>query len=243
MQVAVYEHFLTQKQRLARAGTWGGLAVLFIGFAIAIFAEYIAQYVGQTGVLFVMYAAMITGLIAFNNGRNAAMRWVSRPREDEILASSLMRRGLDDRYWLLNYMKQTPAHHILVGPPGVYVLHVRAQDGDIVNQGKSWSRKMGLSSILRNLFEGSFGNPTAEAWRDVAAVRRHLASVLPAEEAQAVPVQPLVVFTNPRAKLTLREPEVPVVTPNNLYTYMRRQLKENRLNADQLQLIGQSFGL
>lgn len=233
MQVVVNQRFIDKRSQWARLGTWGGLAILTAGFGVSFFPEYLGA----------SWAAMIVGVSAFNYGRYNAVRWGQRPRQDEIIATYGL-KGLDHRYRLLNYMPQTPgAGHVLVGPSGVYVIHVRRQDGTITNVGSRWSRKAGLGVFLRALVEGGFGNPTHDALREANSVHQYFVKAFGEEEAARIPVFPLIVFIDARARLSLREPTVPVLMLAEVRNYMRRQLKENRLSAEQLKQIDEAFGL
>ena len=202
MQVVVNQKFLDRRSLYARVGTWGGIAALTIGFGISFLPEYIM----------VSWFALILGLTAFNIGHYNSSRYVTRPREDEILAYGL--KGLDHRFRLLNYMKETPnASHVLVGPSGVYPIHIRRDEGTITNKGNKWSRKPNLAVFLRTLFEGGLGNPTNDALREAGVVRRFLMKSLGEEAGTAIPITPMIVFSEQRVKLDLQGPAVPVFTP------------------------------
>ena len=242
MQVVVNERFLERRARISRLATWGGLAVLLVGFVISLAIEPLTQWLEPQWTMALTWILMIGGISAFNTGRFYNVRWVMRPREDEVLAHGL--KGLDHRYRFLNYMPNTPeALHVLVGPAGVFVLHARRQDGEITNRGDKWRRKLGITAILRSFFEGAFGNPTQDALRETGAVRKLLASEFSEEELTQLPFQPLIVFMDPRAKLTVSEPAVPVMTPKELKDFARKLRKESRLSQAQLERIAAAYGL
>ncbi|MHB1004948.1 MAG: nuclease-related domain-containing protein [Chloroflexota bacterium] len=232
MQVVVNQKFLDRRALYARIGTWGGIGALTAGFVISFFPEYIIA----------SWVALILGLTAFNIGHYNSSRYVTRPREDEVLAYGL--KGLDHRFRLLNYMKETPSvSHILVGPSGVYPIHVRRDEGTISNRGNKWSRKPSIAVFLRTMFEGGLGNPTNESLREAGAVRKFLTQSLGEEKGAVVPITPLIVFSDQRTKLDVQGPSVPVFTPRELKTVMRKQQREVRVDAEQLQQIGEAYGL
>lgn len=231
MQVVVNERFLETRAKVARVGTWGGLALLGVSFAVSFFPEY----------LLVAWGAMVIGLTAFNMGRYNSVRWVSRPREDEILAYGL--KGLDHNHRLLNYLDQGKAEHVLLAPSAVWVFHVRRHDGQITNTGSKWSRRPGLTVFLRMMIEGALGNPTQDALREAQSVHRFLSGVFSPEEMKEIPIHPVIVFVDPRVKLTLRDPAVPVLTTKDIRSFMRKQQKVQRIGPETLKRLSEAFGL
>ena len=245
MQVVVNERFLSQRARLSRWATYGGVALLVVAYL-----PFVLQLIGQdisnwADPVIVSYGTMLflfAGFIAYSTGQMNKVRWTVRPREEEILVNAL--QGFDHRYKLLNYMPQTPGvYHVLLGPAGVYVIHVRRQDGEIVNHGDKWQQKGGLLGTLRSLFTGSFGNPTQDAQRETQAVRKVIAAQFAEEDLDQLTIQPLIVFIDTRAKLTLSEPAVPAMMTRELKDFMRKQRRESRLNGNQLQKIAAAYGL
>ena len=72
---------------------------------------------------------------------------------------------------------------------------------------------------------------------EIGRLRRFLDSRLPEAD---VPIEALIVFTNPRARLELTDPAVPVVTSKKLKTHLR-QLKKKRISAEQRQELAEIF--
>lgn len=52
-------------------------------------------------------------------------------------------------------------------------------------------------------------------------------------EADLPPIKPLLFFTNKEVKLTVIDPAVPVVQPNEIKTYLRDQAKQRGISAEQ----------
>jgi hypothetical protein len=231
LQVVVNERFLKRRATFSRVGTWGGLAALALSFGVSFFPEF----------LLIAWVFMVVGLTAFNMGRYNNVRWVSRPREDEVLAYGL--KGLDHNHHLLNYLPQTQVGHILVAPSAVYVLHLRRQDGQITHEGSRWSRKPSIGIFLRAMIEGTLGNPTNDAVREAQAVHRFLSNHFTPEEMEELNLQPLIVFIDPRVKLTVRDPLVPVLTTKDLKSYMRKQQKVQRVSSEEMNRILKAFGI
>lgn len=255
MQVVVNERFLGRRALISRVATWGGMAVLVLGFGISLAIEFLAGWLDRQITYALTWIMMIGGISAFNTGRFYSVRWVMRPREDEILANHLSQPrtrnkggvfyvGLSDRFRLFNYLPQLPqVMHFLVGPAGIYVLHVRRQDGEIINDGDKWRRKLGFTAVLRSLFEGSFGNPSQDAQKEVAAVRKALGAKFSDEELNKLPCQPLIIFMDSRVKLTIKNPSVPVLMNDEVWPFFRKLQREARLNPGQLERISAALGV
>ncbi|MHB1133718.1 MAG: nuclease-related domain-containing protein [Chloroflexota bacterium] len=255
MRVVVNERFLRRRAWWSRGATFGGLAALLIGFVISLFVESLATVVDPSITIASTWILMVGGVTAFNTGRFWDVRWVARPREDEVLVHHLSQPrkradgttfyvGLDNGSYLLNYLPQMPqVMHLLVGPSGIFPLHVRRQEGELSNEGGKWRRKLGFRLALASLFEGSFGNPTADAQREAATVRKALASQFDEKELAALPIQPLIVFMHPKVKLTLSQPEVPVLTQRDLWPHFRKLRREQRLSDEQLRRVLAALGV
>jgi hypothetical protein len=81
------------------------------------------------------------------------------------------------------------------------------------------------------------GNPTREVRGEMGRLRRFLDEKLPEVD---VPIEGLIVFTNPRARLELIDPAVPVVSSNKLKTFLR-QMKKKRISAEQRKELAEIF--
>ncbi len=248
MHVVVNQRFLDKRTLIMRLGFGVGLGVFAIGVVTTLVMPQLTELVPLFWLDVFIYSTLIIGFFAYTTAIQNHRRWVRRPREDEVIATYGL-RGLDNRYWLLNYMPKKPgssdmlAGHILVGPSGIHTLHVRPQRGQFVNKGNRWSLKPGLRSFLRSLFEGGVGNPTLDALHEARNVYLHLAAALGEEEARQMPILPVIIFTDPGVQLEVSEPVVPVLRLSELRNYVRKQQKETRLNADQLRRIADVFGL
>lgn len=184
MRVVTDKKFIPSRIRESRFLTWGGLALLVIG--------WISSF-NSTWILFSLLA-LIIGFPLFNSGRYLATRWGMRPRPDEVLEDAL--KGLDQRYTLYNYIQGVPVEHFLVSPVGVYVIETRHQmgrfevHGDPAKDRDRWSRvvKSPVARFLiwtRSFSEGALGNPSNDLRVKTAQMRKYLAENLPADILQA----------------------------------------------------------
>jgi hypothetical protein len=227
--------FVKNRGRIAKYATILGFVALLGGFLVSLQAQSTSDAEGmsrdQLWVIMAAYASLVVGLIAVNVGRYNNNRWGRRPREEEVLETNL--KGLDYKYQLFNYQTHLPVDHLLLSPFGLFVLETRPHYGDIENNGSRWKRKGGVWAFVQAFAEGGLGNPSREALKAVEATRKVLRNVLPLDEADAIPVEPVVVFTSAMAKLSINDPIVPVLAPKDLKTFVRSPADRTRLTTDQ----------
>ncbi len=180
----------------------------------------LAGFLALTGTLFLAllpnfllpsYIAMLGGFVLFNLGMQQVGKWTRNPRNDQILDYQL--KSLPDRYSLVHYapVGQQRVEHVLVHPGGLLVITAREIDGQIEVKANRWRRK---STGLRRFFTFSgpqLGNPGVETDGAVGALETFLA-----EQQLEVDVEGCVVFVHPQTKLTVQEPEFPILHGDEL---------------------------
>ena len=228
MQVLTNQRFVRTRRRLGHLSTILGFACLIGGLVLSW---------QRTELILLAYATLLPGFLLINYGKYNTIRWGVKPRVDEVLTNAL--KALDHRYQLLNYVNGLPVDNLLLTPTGLLVLEVRPYFGEFVNKGSKWSRKRGFFGLLLALGEGSLGNPTRDVRKNVGAVKQFLADRLGEQTAAQVPVDGVVVFTHPRAKLTLEDPEVPVLLPRELKPAVRRPQGKAKLPGDVYRRVAQ----
>lgn len=130
--------------------------------------------------------------------------WARPPRPERVLTEAF--KSLSKKSVLYNYY-HLPIRHLLICPQGVFVIVTRWHDGRFEVTGDQWRTLANpISRFLSTLRMDGIGNPTEEALRLAEAAKKLLAPYAP-----DVSVQPVIVFVNPRAKLTIENPSVPVV--------------------------------
>ncbi len=220
MQVLTNERFIANKLRIGKLGTLFG----FAGWLGGLLATFNVQLIA------VSYLCLIYGFIAFNIGRYHSLRFGGKPRPDEILATAL--KGLDHKHVLFNYVDGLPGSHLLLSPLGIFFIELRIHDGQIAVEGDRWHRKWSLSSTFRSLVQGRLGNPTKDATRGVANVKKYLDDNLGPELIETVPVEAVIVLTDPMVELTTTDPTVPVLTPKDLRSQVRSIQGRVKMNSD-----------
>jgi Nuclease-related domain len=98
---------------------------------------------------------------------------------------------------------------VLVGPPGVLVFRITQKGGTFYNKGQYW-----LKQKDKDDWQPLSRSPTKECVDDIKKIREFLA----ARGLESVPVFGVVVFTAeaPATRVTLENPTVPVLQPNEL---------------------------
>ena len=213
MHVVANESLVRTRVRLASAAHMAALAV----FAVGLFVSWnnpvptFEQMIGS-------YLAIVVGLVLYNVGQVQLRRYGPRFRHDAALAKAL--KGLDRRHTLLTFASAKLPDYLLIGPTGVHVIVPRLHGGQIACRANRWTRETGggLRRILR-LFGGNpFGDPTRDAVSGVQRVRQRLRE---RGIEDGVPVDAVVVFTNPNVKLRVEGCSVPVTVAKNLRNVVR----------------------
>jgi hypothetical protein len=174
---------------------------------------------------------MFPGTLGLTWATRAAAKWLQRPRVDEQTAKAL--KGLDQTYRLYSYL--LPAEHVLVGPIGMLVLQLKPQIGKVYCQGKKYRRKLALTQWLPAVATEWLGKPANRARSDVQKMQRLLAERLPERD---VPIQPVVVFTDPNVELEIVEPAVPTMHLRDLRSHLR-SLGAKALSPDTLRALAE----
>ena len=217
MQIITNEKLIKNRARLGRVASFAGLAILLLGLIVSLSPQWL---LASFGCLFVGFVLSQVGLYHAN-------RWVKEPRPDQTLVKIL--KGFDDRYHLYNYVLK--AHHVLLTPFGLCVIISKDQGGKVRCEGEKWRSEGGWKQMIFRLFgQEGLGNPTKEVQAQVERLRRFLAQRLPGEE---VPIEGLVVFTNPQVDLEAENSDVPVLDGKQLKVFLRNMSKERPIPGGQ----------
>lgn len=200
------------------------------------------DYAEDPGRYAVATAALLVGLAIWAVNQNYLARWAPRSRQDGALHHAL--RGLDDRYVLFAFPAAKLPDYLVVGPMGVIVIVARATGGTVICEGARWRRVERTPLLLRLLTWFSrtapLGNPTEEARRSIADTTRYLAARLPSDLAQSVPVDAVVVFTNPAVELVSHGCAVTALRLRALRSHLRSQPRA--LATDQATQVAEAIG-
>ncbi len=217
MRLTTNDKLIERQSKLARYATFGGLVIL-LGSLITSFSN--------TFPIEIAYALLFVGFLLAYVGAVLANKYVKEPRADHALEKAL--KGFDNKNHLYNFLFPTP--HLLLTPTGLIVFKVKPQDGSITCRGDKWQRPFQISRLLGGMGQEGLGNPTVELRDEIAKMRNWLADKL--DNAAMVPIDGYIVFTDPRAQLTIEESTAPTVRVQDLKDTLRRSKRGAALTPD-----------
>jgi hypothetical protein len=226
MQVVTNEKLIKNRARLGRGASFAGLAVLFLGLLASLSPQWL---LASFGCLFVGFVLSQVGLYHAN-------RWIKEPRADQALDKIL--KGFDDRYHLYNYVLRAP--HVLLAPFGLCVINPKQQGGQVRCEGEKWRHKAGWKrGILRFFGQEGLGNPAKEVRADVEKLSKWASEQVGKQE---VPIEGVVVFTNPQVDLEAEAPSVPVLDGTQFKLLLRDLSKERPIPGSQWKQLAEILG-
>lgn len=165
--------------------------------------------------VYIAWPLLVIGFLASNFSRQLQFEAGIGVATQERVSRAL--KGLNNRYWLGNYVqvgRNLYLDHVLVGPEGVLVLETRNHTGNTRYEGGKWRRK---SSLLPRVLgvEPNVGNPTRDVEGLVELARQDLTAAGFAD----VPVSGALVFTAPNSSLTLDNCPITAVTIRQLESW------------------------
>jgi hypothetical protein len=220
-QISTNEPFVENRKKIGRYASLGGLAIIFGGL--------VASFQNQ---FLIAYGALIAGFILSNAGAYFLSRWGLGTHEK--LAAAL--KGLDKRYRLYNYL--LPAPNVLLTPYSVTVFLVKNQEGRIIADQSGWRQATGvlgnLVRFMRAFSTEPLGDPPKELELQKKTIKQFITKGFPG--GSQVPVEGLILFTNPRAEVSLSNPKAPTIAinqqPDALKSALRRDKRTPQLPGD-----------
>lgn len=240
---------IKSKEKMGRRLSTIGLAILFIGlfasFSPNLFVGERAE--GAFGQFmqewwpYISFAALPLGFIFASVGsyyinRFAARRWPNNKqiqRPDEMVERSM--KGFDDKYAFFAY--SLPANYVLVGPCGIQILAVRSDKGRVVVNGDKWREPFNFGRILTVFAREGVGNPERELYDQGKNLSELIAQAENAEDFDDIPVEGAALFLNADVQLEVDNPNVPAIRGDKFKEYIRRRVKENRVNQKTLKAL------
>lgn len=222
MKVVSNEKLIVKNTKIGKYTSIGSLLVLAIG----LFASFNIQYINYS------FIALIIGFVLSQIGIYYSNRWGKSPRPDELITQAL--KGIGDKYTLYHYSTRIP--HLLVGPAGIWTLIPLPQGGKIIyDTNKNRFKQKGGNLYLKIFAQESLGRPDIEAKETQHDAIEYLNSKLGELELPAV--EPILIFTNPKAILECSEAPFTVLAIDKLKDFIRKQGKEQPISIDLSQLI------
>ena len=238
MRIYVNEKYIEKRAKTGRRLSLAGLLVLGVGmlasFSPGVIGGWIqsgnptaqqpwAQWLFNGGWAIVSMTALLAGFLLGQVGNAYMRRFVKSPRPDEVLIKAL--KGFDDRNRF--YAWATPGELVFAGPSGVYTFTTRSTPGQITIEGAKASQPFSITRILFSFSQEGVGRPMQEAESLSEELQEWLVKTVGEENAPAV--KPLVVFTAENVRLDVKDPAVPVLHTKQLKSYLRNQLRSERL--------------
>jgi hypothetical protein len=230
MRIETNNELVKRNRRTANLLFFFSMGVLIAGFLVA--NLQLTAKDGLTLALSVIlpWIVLPVGFISTLVSVRMTNLWVRQPRPEKAIPAGL--KGLSKRSVLYNYY-HFPARHVLVAPQGVFAIVTRYQDGIYKVDGDKWQSPGGTFAAISRFFRrDAIGNPTEDANKAATYVKGLIEKTQPNVE-----VQPLIIFVDPKARLEINNPIVPVLYADenkepNLRDFMR-QLAQKETPAEQ----------
>ncbi len=216
MRIFAREQVIRRNDRLARGLVYGGLIILAIGLGLS--------FLRPEAINLVLLGALL-GTLSSQVGLALMNRWSRRPRVDEVLDHSL--KGMDRRTTLLHYA--LGVDHALLSPSGIYALFLTMQNGDISVEGDTWHAETPRQGLLRRGGRRKIRSLDRAAQSDAQRLAEQLKRL---DIPGSTPVQPLIVFAHPDARLSTEASVVPAVHVKQLKGWLRKQDKAGGLDKE-----------
>lgn len=223
MRIETNEKLIKRNKQIATYLFLFSMTILIGGFFIAngqAFGIEALQNFSDALYLLVMPIVLIVGMTSTLFSVRMTNLWVRMPRPENVIEGGL--KGIGKKAVLYNYY-HFPARHVLIAPQGVFAIITRYQDGSFTVEGDRWKTHRSALNRLFSIFRlDGIGNPTQDALQAAAHVQRIFQSI-----GINAPVQPLIIFVDPRAKLELKSSQVPVLfADSKLFPNLKDYLKD-----------------
>jgi hypothetical protein len=222
VKVVTHTRLVARRRHEAMAASIGGLAVLGVGLLISLTRVQLVAYA---------YGALVVGSVLSWIGIWLSETWLRPPRADEALAQAL--KGAGPAYALYNWV--LPADHVLLVPWGLVVIAALGNDGPALIDGARWREQRPLRQRVARLGRRPLRNPSRWLGFEVRSLRDALSAA--GAELGDVPIQPLAVFVQPKAVISVGESELPVIRADGFRTWLRQQKVPSLSPARRRQLV------
>ncbi len=240
MRVVTNQRRVNRNRQIAQILFFASLIILIGGLIMT-------NTIGRTNDFFLMLPCIImpVGLVTTLISIRLTNQYVRDPHPEDAIRDGL--KGINKRSILYNYL--LPANHVLVSPQGVYSFTTRFQESRFKVEGDKWysSKARGpLAPFFLFLKQEGLRKPFQEANSEADAVQKIIDKALPNS---GIEVQPVVVFTSPKATLEINKPDLPVVYADaKKKPSLKALLKEDKqrddapaLSPEQIDAIDEAF--
>ncbi len=239
MRLISNKSYIEKREKIGLWAAMSGIVCLMGALFLTMFDPSQGTILTQDNVFWITMALIAVGFLASNIGNFYGEWFAGDDAPYKKMPAAL--KMLDDHYTLLMYKEPLP--FVLVDPGGVTVLTVKTQRGDIVYQDNKWRHREKFGLFQRMIGRESLGKPDLDSADNVERMRKILAKRLP--EGVEVPVQGVVFFSHPEAKLQLINPPVPGFssTKNKFPAWMREAGRRPALSPEARAALEKALGL
>jgi hypothetical protein len=204
MRVVTNQQRIKRNRQIAQILFFLSLAILTGGL---IFTNSLARE--NELLMFLPCLIMPLGLVSTVLSVRLTNQYVRPPHAEDAIREGL--KGINRRSILYNYVLPK-VNHVLVAPQGVFTFTTRFQENRFKVEQDQWynSKARGpLAPLFLFLKQEGLGNPFKQATEEAATVQTIVDQAVPGSK---ITVQPVVVFTSPRATVEVIDPDIPVVS-------------------------------
>lgn len=224
MKIISNQKLIKRNKKISQFTLYASLVLLAIGLILS-FTETSPDEIGWTYLILIPGYLLVQASIYFGN------KWGKSPRPDEIISTSL--KGLDDKHSLYHYVAGVP--HLLIGPPGMWIIKPYHQSGSITyDEKKGKYKQKGGGNIISKLFgQESLG----DILHDSKLQKRDLFKYFDKHNIQ-LSVQPSTVnvFSSDKVAIEVGESPEVVIPISKLKGFLRRISKSTGLNDSLIQI-------
>ncbi len=222
MKIISNTNLINRNKKIGQILTFVAVAILIGGLILSLQGN--VEYITYS------YMALILGFLVSQFGIYFSNKFGRSPRPDELVSASL--KGLDDRYTLYHYA--TAASHLLVGPSGVWVILPYQQRGTITYD-KGKYRQKGGNLYLKLFAQEGLGRPDKEAQYATEDIQKFFTRQMDADKVPTV--NPLLIFTNPKAKVDAQNAPFATVEAEKVKDFLRKKAKDNAFSLEKVQQV------
>jgi hypothetical protein len=210
--------------------------LLLTAVCIVVFCVILVSFVLRAVLLFSLDLIEIAGLLVCIAPGVLSYFFMRKYRvysgglEDEKEVVQELQNKLDSNYTLINSLylndRGGDIDHIVLAPNGVFVLET-----------KNWSGKISCNEdVWQRVGKRDMGSPSRQVKRNTAKVKR-IIDLSPDLRSLDVYVEGIVVFTNKKATLEMKNPTVTAVKAQNLTNYITNLQNNRSYTKEQLDVI------
>ncbi len=226
-------HHYLDARRIKRL-SFIGAAAIAIGLVSMVGGIFLAFTSPEASAL--VLTTSFAGLITSQLGFQLRTRWARHPRIDELLDEAL--KGLDERHAVFHYL--LGASHALVAPAGIFAICSTTLEGEVTYKDGRWVHTPPPGRSGRTPKPRSLSEPSRQAEAEVRQLTKALARRMP--ERAELPIQPLLVFLHPNARVESQGSPFRALHVKQLKAYLRSQPRGQTLTQDEVRSLAQAMG-